>query len=137
LIVSVSEVLACESPSFGSKVIPNLIEIEANEKDHPKFFHISIPYEVKGLVLNTASLEYGCIDEESKFSFIPLALRRDGEFMKTEVFMNFKESRDWKVHATYLTERREQDPIVLDGPAIESWEGTRLRRARFKGVMFV
>jgi len=122
LVFSVSEALSCEKPSYGSKVIPNLIEIEVNQNDHPKFFHISIPYRVKGLVLNTASLQHGCVDDKNAFSFIPLALRRDGKFMKTEVFMNYSEPKDWKVHVTYLTERKEEAPIVLDGPAIESWQ---------------
>ena len=122
LTFSVSEALSCDKPAWGSRVIPSLIEIEVDKKEHPKFFYISIPYRVESLVLNSASLQYGCVDEKNKFSFIPLALRKDGKFMKTEVFMNFSKPENWKVHVTYLTERKEEDPIVLDGPAIESWQ---------------
>lgn len=125
LVFIAGSAFACERPSYGSKVISNLIEVEVNEKDQSNFFHISIPYELKGMVLNTASLEYGCADEKNNFSFIPLALRREGEFMETEVLMNFKENKNWKVHVTYLKERQEQDLIVFDGPAIESWQALK------------
>jgi hypothetical protein len=111
----------CKKPAYGSKSVSGIIEIEVDPTDHSDFFKITIPRKVKGLAFESAHLRKGCIGDSGEVYSIPLAMKVNNKVMKTEIFITSDIKNSWRVHAVYLSERKENEPPRLDGPAIESW----------------
>ena len=120
----------CQKSAYGSKSVSGIIEIEVDPTDHPDFFKIVIPRKVQKLVFSSAYLRKGCVGDSGEVYQIPLAMRVSNEVMKTEVFITSDLKISWNVHVVYLSERKENEPPRLDGPAIESWVDLKHNKKR-------
>ena len=121
-LLSCSASAECEKLAAFSKRVNEVIEIELEKRDGYDLFAITFPSEIDGLHFNNAELEKGCNKSGTNTYSIPLLTYDRGRSIDAVLLMPEDQAREWRVHVSYFNSLQQGEEIMLDGPALESWQ---------------